>query len=368
MVREMRLELTRRLTHAPQTCLSTYSSTLASTLKAKAIIHMRGALVKKEFSSFSLAGFRQAFAQSAEKTDQREGKGGDQGSSAVVHEQEITHFEISVIAEQGSKLDEKRSREIHGYGERQDQSQKIGAVEIALMHMREQERDPDGEEETQRENRPVVQLLPVRQGDGQQIQHIEKGEDHGDGGRGLLVLDVGENCEDGRGIVVETAADAAGLAEIERDGLPERAAQAYRWQDQNQIGHGEDKNMLPVQLPVHQKDGVDREDEHGLQLEAEGNGGENHRGHGPAGQGTPDPQQERGDVETVTLAPDGAVQKNGREKQRDEKGRQQTGTAFGEAAAEQENAPGQQHVRERAEKLDEIEVVHGKQGEEREEI
>ena len=29
MVREMRLELTRRLPHAPQTCLSTYSSTLA---------------------------------------------------------------------------------------------------------------------------------------------------------------------------------------------------------------------------------------------------------------------------------------------------------------------------------------------------
>ena len=29
LVREMRLELTRRLPHAPQTCLSTYSSTLA---------------------------------------------------------------------------------------------------------------------------------------------------------------------------------------------------------------------------------------------------------------------------------------------------------------------------------------------------
>ena len=29
MVRERRLELPRRLTHAPQTCLSTYSSTLA---------------------------------------------------------------------------------------------------------------------------------------------------------------------------------------------------------------------------------------------------------------------------------------------------------------------------------------------------
>ena len=52
LVREMRLELTRRLTHAPQTCLSTYSSTLASALKAKAIIHMRGALVKNDFSAF----------------------------------------------------------------------------------------------------------------------------------------------------------------------------------------------------------------------------------------------------------------------------------------------------------------------------
>ena len=89
----MRLELTRRLTHAPQTCLSTYSSTLASALKAKAIIHMRGALVKKEFSSFSLAVFRLGFAQRAEKTDQREGKGDDQGGGADTKRDGLTiHF------------------------------------------------------------------------------------------------------------------------------------------------------------------------------------------------------------------------------------------------------------------------------------
>ena len=368
MVREMRLELTRRLTHAPQTCLSTYSSTLASALKAKAIIHMRGALVKKEFSSFSLSGFRQTFAQGADQTDQREGKGGKQSRGAVVHEQEIAHLEICVVAQQRSKLDEESGRKIHGYGEGQNQGQNVRSVEIPFMHVREQKGNPDGEEETEREECPVVQLFSVREGNRQQIQHIDKGEDNGNGCRGLLVPDVGENRENGRRVVVETAADAAGLTEIERDGLPERTPQAHGWQNQNQISRGEDKNMFPAQLPAHQKDGVDRKNEHSLQLEAEGDSGENHGSRRTPGQRAPDPQQERGDIETVTLAPDGAVEKDGGEEQRGEKGRQQTGTAFGETAAEQKNAPGQQHIQEGTEKLDEVEVIHGQQGEERKEI
>ena len=38
LVREMRLELTRHTTHAPQTCLSTYSSTLANAIAIIAIM------------------------------------------------------------------------------------------------------------------------------------------------------------------------------------------------------------------------------------------------------------------------------------------------------------------------------------------
>ena len=364
----MRLELTRRLTHAPQTCLSTYSSTLASALKAKAIIHMRGALVKKEFSSFSLAVFRLGFAQRAEKTDQREGEGDDQGGGPVVHEQEITHLQVGVIAEQRSKLDENRDRKIHGHGERQNQRQNICSVKIALMHMREQEGNPDGEEETKGKVRPVIQRLPVYPGDSQQVHHIKESENDGDGGRSLLVLDLCEYGEDGRGVVVEAAADAAGLAEVERNRLPKRTAQAYRRQDQNQISRGKGRKVFPVQLPAHQEDGIDRENEHGLQLEAEGNRSENHRSPGPFGQSAPDPQQERGDVETVTLPPDSAVQENGREEKRDKKRCQKTGPAFGEAAAEKQNAPGKQYVRKSTEELDEVEIIHRQQGEERQEI
>ena len=102
--------------------------------------------------------------------------------------------------------------------------------------------------------------------------------------------------------------------------------------------------MFPVQFPAHQKDGIKRKNEHSLQLEAEGDGSENHRSHGTPGQGAPDPEQKRGDIETVTLAPDGAVEKDGGKEQRGKESSQQTGTAFGEAAAEQKNTPGQQHV------------------------
>ena len=55
LVREMRLELTRRLPHAPQTCLSTYSSTLAycAFLQCQIIIIANAAFVNHIFSELS---------------------------------------------------------------------------------------------------------------------------------------------------------------------------------------------------------------------------------------------------------------------------------------------------------------------------
>ena len=55
MVREMRLELTRRLPHAPQTCLSTYSSTLAycAFLQCQIIIIAHAAFVNHIVSELS---------------------------------------------------------------------------------------------------------------------------------------------------------------------------------------------------------------------------------------------------------------------------------------------------------------------------
>ena len=56
LVREMRLELTRRLTHAPQTCLSTYSSTLAyAPSSAKAIIAEKKKKSTAFFTFFSFS-------------------------------------------------------------------------------------------------------------------------------------------------------------------------------------------------------------------------------------------------------------------------------------------------------------------------
>ena len=52
LVREMRLELTRRLSHAPQTCLSTYSSTLANmNLDCLIIIRISSSFVNRFLSA-----------------------------------------------------------------------------------------------------------------------------------------------------------------------------------------------------------------------------------------------------------------------------------------------------------------------------
>ena len=55
LVRERRLELPRRLTHAPQTCLSTCSSTLAyASLKARVIIAWKNRMSRINFRIFAI--------------------------------------------------------------------------------------------------------------------------------------------------------------------------------------------------------------------------------------------------------------------------------------------------------------------------
>ena len=70
LVREKRLELSRQLTHAPQTCLSTYSSTLAYfvfalTLKAGLIIADKTKMSSTFFKFFYFFRKRENHAENA---------------------------------------------------------------------------------------------------------------------------------------------------------------------------------------------------------------------------------------------------------------------------------------------------------------
>ena len=223
VVREMRLELTRRLTHAPQTCLSTYSSTLASAPKGKSnYTHERDACQEGIFLCFAFSCLRHSRSNCTEKTDQRKGKSHNQSCCSVVHQKKIAHLQISVVAEKRGKLDQQRRRKVDRNGECQNQGENIRSVEIAFMHVGQKKRNPDGKEQTQCENGPVVQPLAADPGDSQQIQHIEKGENNTGNRRRGWVLNVGEDGEHRRRVIIQPASDAAGLIKIQSHGLPER--------------------------------------------------------------------------------------------------------------------------------------------------
>ena len=126
--------------------------------------------------------------------------------------------------------------------------------------------------------------------------------------------------------------------------------------------------MFPLQFPGHEKYGVNRENEDSLELEAESNRGEDDGGPGPVGHCTVDPQKKRGNIEAVTLPPDRTVQKHRGEKERCKESGKKPWAALCKTAAEKQNAPGEQKIRECAQKLDQVEIIHRQHGEQGQKI
>ena len=199
LVREMRLELTRRLTHAPQTCLSTYSSTLAYSRRCCVCIErpvhpFGGAAFKARgiiadfallSSSFFLLRRRSVFRIDIVK--QREGEiahgnheNGEERQRTVAHWQQKAHLQIGVIAQQRGELGQQRGGGAAPGGEGENNAQDIGAEEIAIMHVRQQKGDPHGKEHGGTENGAVRETLSVYITYDQQDQHIAEGGCDGD--------------------------------------------------------------------------------------------------------------------------------------------------------------------------------------------
>ena len=126
--------------------------------------------------------------------------------------------------------------------------------------------------------------------------------------------------------------------------------------------------MLPVEFPVHPQHRENREHKHRLQLEAEGQGGADHRTDGLVRKRQIQRDHKKRGIAAVALSPNGAVEKNRGEEEHREKAAKQRSGLIREAGQQLGGAPGEQYVKGGAEKLDQIQIPHGQQGEEREKI
>ena len=176
---------------------------------------------------------------------------------------------------------------------------------------------------------------------------------------------MAEEGKDRGRIIVQRAAYAASLREIERDRIPERTPEQDSGEDKRDVPGGEEQKMIPPEFLCHPENGKDRQNEHGLQLEAKRRRGAEH------GQGRLfiqrqiEREHEHSGIGAVTLGPNGAVEENGRqEKHREEAGEAHT-VPSREAAEQHHRRPGEDDIEKGGEQLDEIQIPNGGQGEER---
>ena len=214
--------------------------------------------------------------QSLQETAERDGEGDDQSVGSVIHIEEVAHLQVRMVPEQGRKLHEQRSRGKDGKRKGHHKTQNIGRIEIAFVHMRKQEGDPDRKEQRQRENGLFAELLTVDPGDAKHVDEKEEGGADGDAGGKRGVLHTPEYRKDGGRVIVEPGANASRLGEIQRKRIQERTSEQYRRQNQNDIAQREEEKVFCLELPTDPEYGIDGQHEHGLELEAEGERGHDH--------------------------------------------------------------------------------------------
>ena len=163
-----------------------------------------------------------------DKIDDERAERQQQRPGAVVHQQQIVHDEIGVIAEDRGELRQRRSRCRDGEGEGQRQRQQVGRKEITVVHVRQQKGNPDCKDRRRKENELLVQTSAEVQGQTQEQQNKEKRGKKTRRGRGLSVPRLADQGINGGGVVVEAAADAARLRKVERERFPEGTARKNR--------------------------------------------------------------------------------------------------------------------------------------------
>ena len=160
LVRERRLELPRRSTHAPQTCLSTSSSTLAyitglrhphlrkpynlsGTSRVHRLLYVfwyglsRIIFAYRDTSVFIL---RENWGEQHYKDQHRN----NESAGSPFHEEKVVHVQIGVIGKKWSKKSKDRTRSTLRNNKSKAERKYICREKVSVMHPRKQKRNARG--------------------------------------------------------------------------------------------------------------------------------------------------------------------------------------------------------------------------------
>ena len=200
--------------------------------------------------------------------------------------------------------------------------------------------------------------------DGKRRDH-ERGRTDAEPGCGIWVCHIPKERKDGRGIVVEPRADAARLLKRDRQRVPQSAPRDDGREHHDHAHGGEGERVAELDAPCEPEEQKDRHDEHRLQLEGERRADADHAEQRMPGQDKIDAQHGEGCIHAVALPPERAVEHNGRPEEHEEKCRELPCGAPAKQAHELHDGPCEQHVKQNAEELDEVQIRQGTAADER---
>ena len=148
--------------------------------------------------------------------------------------------------------------------------------------------------------------------------------------------------------------------------VPSAAGEDGR-ENQNDIDDRKCQQVLPLNLAAQQEQQQRWDEKHGLQLEGEAGAHSCHTQPGTILQRHRDAQHCESDIDAVALTPERAVENHGRPEQNEKKRKQLSFGTFCEMAGNAHDAPGEDHVEENAQELDEVEILDCRLAEEGEE-
>ena len=295
--------------------------------------------------------------QNGERCDERE--------RTVGHRQQVAHTQVGVVAKQGGKFaQQRRERKLRPRGCK-GECERIGSEEIAVVHVRQEKRDRSGEHRCRQQQRAVGAIVPMQpEPDGKRRDH-ERGRTDAEPGCGVGVCHIPKERKDGRGIVVEPRADAARLLKRDRQRIPQSAPRDDGREHHDDAHGGKGECMAELDAPREPEEKKDRHDEHRLQLEGERRADADHAEQRVPGQDKIDAQHGEGCIHAVALSPERAVEHDGRPEEHEEKRRELPRRAPAKQPHELHDGPREQHVKQNAEELDEVQIRQGTAADER---
>ena len=275
-----------------------------------------------------------------------------------------------MVAQQGGEAGQERKGKQGRADEGQRKAEHVREEKIAVVHMGQQERHRDAHQHGAGQQRRVVQTpAPDKAEDVQQNQEAEGGGNAEICQKLRVHLRaVGEEGVNRGGIVVQPAADGVRLVDIQQQRVQKRPPRQDRGGGHKEVGQGKGEQVPPLDPPGEDEHQEHRQQEHGLQLEGKAQRGADHRPDGPALQGQRHAPKGKGGVDAVALAPVGPVQQHRGEQQGYQKAHQPRVIRAGRVPDEAQHPPGQEHIEQHGEQLDEIEVPDAGIGNQSEEI